>query len=139
MGRIVKTGSAGKDRVLLEKGIAIAIRELAEQQGMDENTLDLLAYIAFSLRSISLTIDSSVEAWEKRGYWIKADRYRLEWNWAGNMGDELRQAIQSADWGEVARIIAQVSQKLSKVKISQHNRLGSPWTGSYNKLMAQNH
>ena len=138
MGRIVKPGTAGKDRILLEKGIILAIRELAVQSGMDATTRDLLAYIALSLKAISETIDASVTAWEKRGYWIKADHYRMEWNWAGNYGEEMKHAILNEDWGTVAKITAQVTQKLSKVKLAQKNRLGIPWSGSYKKLISPN-
>ena len=98
MSRVIKTGSAGKDRILLEKGIILAIRELTEQSGMDDTTRDLLAYIALSLKAIGETIDESVAAWEKRGYWIKADRYRMEWLWASNWGEEMKQAILKEDW-----------------------------------------
>jgi hypothetical protein len=125
--------------MLLEKGIILAIRQLTEQSVMDDITRDLLAYIAFSLSAIGETIDESVTAWEKRGYWIKADRYRMEWTWASNWGEEMKQAILIEDWGNVARITAQVTQKLSKVKIAQRNRLGTPWTGSYKKLIGPNH
>ncbi len=139
MSRVIKTGSAGKDRVLLEKGIVVAIRQLTEQSGMDATTRDLLAYIALSLHAIGATIDESVAAWEKRGYWIKADRYRMEWTWASNWGEEMRQSILREDWDAVARITAQVTQKMSKVKIAQKNRLGTPWIGSYQKLISPNH
>jgi hypothetical protein len=136
--RLIKTGSAGKDRILLEKGIILAIRELTKQSGMDDSTRDILAYIVLSLKAISETIDESVAAWEKRGYWIKADRYRMEWLWAGNWGDEMKKAILSDDWATVAKITAQVTQKMSKVKIAERNRLGTPWTGSYQKLISPN-
>ena len=138
MSRLIKTGSASKDRILLEKGIILAIRELAEQSGLDSTTRDLLAYIALSLKAIGETIELSVTAWEKRGYWIKADRYRMEWAWTGNWGEEMKHAILEEDWGIVARITAQVTQKLSKVKIAQRNRLGTPWTDSYKKLLSSN-
>lgn len=105
---------------------------------MDDSTHDLLAYISISLKEIGESIDESVAAWEKRGYWIKADRYRMEWTWAGNWGEEMRQAILDEDWATVARIIAQVTQKMSKVKIAERNRLGTPWTGSYQKLISPN-
>jgi hypothetical protein len=134
LGRLIKTGSASKDRILLEKGIILAIRELAVQSGLDSTTRDLLAYIALSLKAIAETIDESVAAWEKRGYWIKADHYRMEWNWTANWGEEMKQAILKEDWENVVKITAQVTQKLSKVKITQRNRLGTPWTGSYQKL-----
>ncbi len=136
MARLIKTGSAGKDRLLLEKGIVKAIRELADQHGMNETTRDLLAYIALSLVSIGETIDDSVAAWEKRGYWIKADHYRMEWDWVRSMGVEMKQAILAEDWGVVTRIIGQATQKLSTVKISQHNRMGTPWVGAYKKLIS---
>ncbi len=138
MARIIKTGTAGKDRILLEKGIILAIRELSKQSEMDESTRDLLAYIALSLTAIGETIDASVAAWEKRDYWIKADRYRMEWSWAGSWGEEMRQAILIEDWGTVASITAKVTQKLSKVKIAERNRMGSPWIGSYQKLISPN-
>jgi hypothetical protein len=134
LSRLVKTESAGKDRLLLEKGIVVAIRELTRQTGMSETTRDMLAYIAFSLISIGETIDESVTAWEKRGYWVKADRYRMEWSWATHIGDEMKQAILTEEWGEVARLTGLVAQKLSAVKVAPHNRIGTPWTGSYKKL-----
>jgi hypothetical protein len=138
VGRLIKTGSASKDRILLEKGIILAIRELALQSGMDSTTQDLLAYIALSLIAIGETIDESVAAWEKRDYWIKADHYRMDWNWTNNWGEEMKQAILQENWGVVVKITAQVTQKLSKVKITQRNRLGTPWSGSYEKLTSLN-
>jgi hypothetical protein len=135
LSRIITTGSSGKDRLLLEKGIVAALRELSKQSKMDDTTLDLVAYIALSLLAISNTIDASVAAWEKRGYWIKADRYRMDWLWTGNVGEKLKHAIIEEDWNEVAKISAQVTQKLSSVKVAQRNRLGKPWIGSYQKLI----
>jgi hypothetical protein len=135
LSRLIKTGSAGKDRILLEKGIVIAIRELTRQTGMSETTRDLLAYIALSLISIGETIDESVAAWEKRGYWVKSDRYRMEWSWAGSLGNEMIKAIVSEDWGEAASLVGVITQKLSSVKVSQRNRLGNPWQGAYKKLV----
>ncbi|PWB50830.1 MAG: hypothetical protein C3F13_15065 [Anaerolineales bacterium] len=136
MSRLINTGSAGKDRQLLEKGITLAIRKLAEQNDLDSTTLDLLAYISLSLVAISETIETSVAAWEKRGYWVKADRYRMEWTWADHWGKSMKQAIVDEDWATVAKITAQVTEKLSTVKVAQQNRLGTPWIGSYKKLVS---
>ena len=85
---------------------------------LDQTTYDLLAFIALSLKEIEETIDISVAAWEKRGYWVKADRYRMEWNWSARMGDDLKQSLLNEDWGRIANIIAQITQKLSKVNVS---------------------
>ena len=138
MGRIIKTGSAGKDRLLLEKGIVIAIRELSKQTSTDNTTRDLVAYIAISLIAIGNTIDESVSAWEKRGYWVKADKYRMEWSWSTRMGEDLKNAVIKDDWGNIAQITAQVTQKMSKVNVSPRNRLGTPWVGSWERLIRPN-
>jgi len=138
LGRIIKTGSAGKDRLLLEKGIVIAIRELTKQTSTDNSTYDLVAYIAISLIAIGNTIDESVAAWEKRGYWVKADKYRMEWSWTTRMGEDLKNAVSQDDWGNVAQITAQVTQKMSKVNVSPRNRLGTPWVGSWERLIRPN-
>ncbi len=135
MSRVIKSGSASKERILLEKGIVLAIRELSAQAGMNNTTRDLLAYIALSLKAIGETIEASVAAWEKRDYWIKADRYRMEWAWASSLGEDMRRAILDEDWAKVVQITAQVTQKLSKTKIGTRNRLGTPWIGSYQKLV----
>jgi hypothetical protein len=138
LSRVINPGSAGKERSLLEKGITLAIRELAAQSGLDETTLDLLAYISLSLIAISEGVEESVVAWEKRGYWIKADRYRMEWAWAGNWGEEMKKAILNEDWATVAKVTAQVTQKLSTVQVAKRNRLGTPWTGAYHMLKSPN-
>jgi hypothetical protein len=135
LGRIIKSGSAGKDRLLLEKAIVAAIRELAKQSNPDSTSNDLIAFIALSLAAIGETIEESVSAWEKRGYWVKADRYRMEWNWSLRMGEELKQALLNDEWGKAANIIAQITQKLSKVKVSKYNKIASPWVGSWDRLI----
>ncbi len=38
-----------------------------------------------ALEEINSNIDKSVEAWEKRGYWVKADKFRLDWEWSGKL------------------------------------------------------
>jgi hypothetical protein len=138
LGRIIKYGTPGKDRIWLEKGIIIAIRELSKQTGVNSDTYDLLAFISLSLNAIGATVDESVLAWEKRGYWVKADRYRMEWSWSSRMGDELEQALRNEDWGSVTKIIAQVTQKMSKVNVPAKNRLGNPWVGSWEQLISPN-
>jgi hypothetical protein len=139
LGRIIKTGSASKDRTWLEKGIVVAIHELVNQTKTDETTFDLVAFITMSLKAIGDTVEASVAAWEKRGYWVKADRYRMEWNWAPRLSDELLQALIKEDWGNIAIIIAQITQKMSKVKVPMKNRIGTPWVGSWDRLIRPKH
>ena len=134
MGRLINPESAGKERTQLSKAIVLAVRELAKQTDVTNETKDLAAFIALALRSISEGIDVSVAAWEKRGYWVKADRFRMEWLWTGSLADKLKSAILSDDWATVAMLSAQIAQKFNKIVVSENHRLGKPWMGAYGEL-----
>jgi len=134
MSRIINLESAGKERTRLTRAIVLAVRELARQSGPGAESRDLAAYLALSLRAIADTIDVSVAAWEKRGYWVKADRFRMDWLWAGQLAEKMRAALLDEDWGTVAALAAQIAQKLNKVSVSENRQLGKPWVGAWQEL-----
>jgi hypothetical protein len=134
MGRVINPESAGKERTRLTKAILVTMRELAKQAAPSANAHDMAAFIALALQEIAAGIDLSVLAWEKRGYWVKADRFRMEWLWAGQYGEKMRVALLAEDWTTIASLLAQISQRLAKVQVADHHRLGTPWTGAYEAL-----
>ena len=134
MGRLINPESAGKERTQLTKAIVLAVRELAKQADVNNDAKDLAAFIALALKSISEGIDISVVAWEKRGYWVKADRFRMEWMWTGQIADKMKVAIFTDDWGTIAMLMPQIAQKLNKIVVSDHHRLGKPWVGAFKQL-----
>jgi hypothetical protein len=134
MSPIINPESAGKERTQLTKAIVLAVRELAKQTEVTNEAKDLAAFIALALHSISEGIDVSVAAWEKRGYWVKADRFRMDWVWTGQYADKMKSAILTDDWGAVAMISAQIAQKFNKIVVSENHRLGKPWAGAFGRL-----
>jgi len=134
LSRVINPDSAGKERTYLTKGIVLAIRELVKQSEPGFESRELAAFIAMSLFVISKTIDISVAAWEKRDYWVKADKFRMEWAWSGQYSERMKQAVLKDDWGSVALVAAQTGQKLSKVTVPPGHRLGRPWEGAWEKL-----
>jgi len=137
LGRLINPESAGKERSRLTKAVVIAIRELMRQSKPDDNTRDLAAFISLALDTIAGTIDPSVEAWEKRGYWVKADHFRMEWTWTSRLAANMRLAVLTEDWLKVAQNAAQVAERLNGVHISQHHRMGTPWVGAYRKMKGE--
>lgn len=131
---IINPESAGKERTQLSKGIVLAIRELAKQTEPGQESKDLAAFIALALEQISKGIDISVSAWEKRGYWVKADRFRMDWLWADAYATKMRTAVLNDDWGTVAMTMTQIAQKLVKVDVPAGHRLGKPWVGAWKRL-----
>lgn len=113
----------------------LCIRELAKQSQVTPETKDQAAYIAMALQAISEGIDSSVAAWEKRDYWVKADKFRMEWMWAAQYASKLKDAVLSDDWATIATMLPSIAQKFSKIEVSDNHRLGKPWSSAY-KLLA---
>ena len=134
MSPIINPESAGKERTRFSKAIVLAVRELAKQTDVTEEVKDLAAFIAIALRSISDGIDVSVAAWEKRGYWVKADRFRMDWMWTGQLAEKMKNALQTDDWATIAMLMPQIAQKFSKIEIAKNHRLGKPWVGAYGRL-----
>ena len=134
MSRVINPQSAGKERNRLTKAIVISIRELAKQTEPGEEAQDLAAFIALALLTIAEGINVSVAAWEKRDYWVKADRFRMDWAWTKQLGEKMKIAVLEDDWGSIVTLSAQIAQKMQKVKVSDKHRMGQPWVGGYHKL-----
>lgn len=137
LSRLIQTETVGQERKRLTKMIVISIRELMKQSNPDSSTKDLAAFIALALEAVDNTIERTVAPWEKRNYWVKADKFRREWAWAQKLGEEMRQAVFLEDWGEVAIISAQVGAKLGKLDVSPRHRMGKPWIGAWDRLISK--
>lgn len=134
MSRVINPDSAGKERTRLSKSIVLALRELMRLGEPNDAAHDLAAFIALALLEINNTVEASVVAWEKRGYWVKADRFRLDWEWSGRLGESMRQAVLAEDWATLAGLAAQVGQKFVKITVPVRHRLGTPWVGAWKQL-----
>jgi len=135
VSRLINPDSVGKERTRLSKSIVLCIRELAKQTQVTPDAKDQAAFIALALQSISEGIDASVAAWEKRDYWVKADKFRMEWMWSGQYAAKLKEAVLADDWATIATMLPSIAQKFNKVEVSDNHRLGTPWSNAY-KLLA---
>ncbi len=134
MSRVINPDSVGKERTRLTKSIVLCIRELAKQTDVTAETKDQAAYIALALQAIADGIDVSVAAWEKRDYWVKADKFRMEWMWAGQTAAKMKTAVLSDDWATIAMLMPQIAQRFNKIAVSDNHRLGKPWASAYQLL-----
>ncbi|MDX9863957.1 MAG: hypothetical protein RBT34_04040 [Anaerolineaceae bacterium] len=137
MSRVINPETAGKQRKQLARSVVLSIRELSKQTEVTMISKDMAAYIVLALREIHDTVETSVVAWEKRGYWVKADRFRLEWEWSQTLSDKLYQALMTDDWAAMAMLLAQIAQKLNKEQIPARHRMGTPWVGAWKLLQTQ--
>ncbi|MBP7213708.1 MAG: hypothetical protein KBA03_05690, partial [Anaerolineaceae bacterium] len=76
----IKTTESGTTlRNRLAKSIVLAIRTLMQKGEPDKESLDMAAFVVLALEKIAESVDQSATAWEKRDFWLKADRFRMEW------------------------------------------------------------
>lgn len=134
--QIIKTTTPGKEREQLSRAIVITIRSFMRQAKPDQETDDMLAFIILALNEISDGIDRSVAAWEKRGYWVKADKYRLEWQWSEHMAAKLQAAFEKKDWGAISESLLKTMGYFSSIKVSDRHRMGKPWSGAFTAYKA---
>jgi len=131
LSRVINPNQPGKERNRLRRAIALALRELMRETEPTAKTRDLIAFIVLSLDAINVTVNTTVAAWEKRDYWVKADRFRMDWEWAAILGSTMRQAALSEDWAAIAMHVAKIAQHLSDIKVSDRHRMGTPWVGAW--------
>ena len=134
MSRAVQTYSVGKERTHLCKAIVISIRELMKQSEPNQSSKDLAAFISIALVAVDATVERTVAPWEKRDYWVKADKFRRDWAWAKPMGEKMRVAVIAENWSDVAAISLEIGTNLKQFQVSERHRMGKPWVGAWQKL-----
>jgi hypothetical protein len=134
VGKVINPNTPGKERDRLVKSIALALRELSATHELNQKVKDLTAYIALALMSVSDTTKITISAWEKRGYWVKADKFHLEWIWTEELGKRLIAEINNEDWDNIAATNAQIAQRINHIKPPRPDRIGTPWNGAWNKF-----
>jgi len=116
LSRVINPEGVGKLRNQLCRHIIMAIRSLMQQSDLTKDSKDIAAFVGISLLEIYKTIDVTVTPWEKRGYWVKADRFRLEWEWTERYAKNLYKALLKDDWGEIASLFVNIGTHLKNVK-----------------------
>jgi hypothetical protein len=137
LSRLVNPDGVGKQRDRLMKALAFSLRSLATRSEIDDETRDLVAFMALALNEIHATIDVTCQAWEKRDYWLKADQFRREWAWAGRLADKLERVVLGDQWHDLPPLMVQLSKHLEKVNLPKRNTLGTPWTGALARLQQE--
>lgn len=139
MTKIIRTSTPGQEKDRLSKAIVIAIREFMRMQESNDETKDIFAFIILALKEIRSGIDKSVAAWEKRGYWVKADKYRMAWQWTGKSAQKLMTALSTGNERDITEELIQIMGRFNQIKVSDKHRMGKPWLGAYEKYQKIQH
>ena len=131
MSTVINPENAARFRKKLLQHVTLALRASANKEDTQGEYKDILAFVVLSLRAIVSSVDQTAAAWERRGYWIKADRFRLEWKWAEDAATSLTQALKIEEWQVAARVGADLAVRLKDVHISNRIAKTQPWVGAW--------
>lgn len=137
MSRIININNPSKVRNQNQRTIAEILRRIGAKSTIDDETKDMVSTIVFLLREIFAGVESSIEAWEKKGYWMKADRYLREWEWTAEVAANLEDVIRNKAWDLLPRVLADLLPFVADVQIKTFTRDKSTWQGNYKLLLSK--
>jgi hypothetical protein len=125
--------AASKRRKLLQYLKSAVIASKGKTLDEYENR-DLAAFICQVLEDIAESVKATASAWEKRGYWVKADQFMAQWSW---IETSFRQATGALECGELqpqSVISQQLEDHLEDIKLSSRMRNQKPWKGAWREV-----
>jgi hypothetical protein len=140
MSRIISTQGPGKIRSQHRRTIAEALRRLSQKPQLDDEAKDLAALIIFSLHAIADTVEQTTDAWERRDYYLKADRFREQWRWLEPMTDELSGIVggnSAGLWEQLPDALARLMAHFADIKVKQMTRKPALWAGAYERFIQE--
>jgi hypothetical protein len=137
MSRVINTASPGSERNRLRRTIAEILRHLMFKRELDDESRDMAAALVYSLRGIAETVEVTLDAWEKRNYFLKADRFRLDWEWVIPASQRLQDIILHDHWERLPIELAALAPRFGDIRITKMTRSESTWKASYQLLLQE--
>jgi hypothetical protein len=137
MSRVINIADPAKRRNHERRTIAEMLRHLMLKRTLDQEAMDMTATLVFCLREIAVTVEVSVAAWEKRNYYLKADRFCREWDWVLPTAERVRELIVHGRWEQLPQALAQLAPHFADIRITKMTRDPSAWTSGYARLLEE--
>ncbi len=110
----------------------------AARPGLDEaEQHDVLAFAALALEKLQQSVEATAGAWERRGYWVKADRFRMEWDWLGPAHQELDDCLARRDWSGAWTAAGKFTGNLGGLEPKRGKAPERPWAGAWDAWRAR--
>lgn len=137
MSRIVNVENPSTVRNRHRRSIAEMLRRLSQMTAVNDEAKDMAAMIVFLLREIQEGVESSARAWEKRDYWLKAERFLRDWEWVKFAAADWEDVIRHEAWDLLPDLMADLFPRFADIQIKTMTRKPSLWRGAYGRLREQ--
>ncbi len=137
MSRVINIDNPTKRRNHNRRTIAELLRRLSQKSTIDDEAKDLTAAIVLSLQDIWAGVEQTALAWEKRDYWMKAERFVRQWEWATEAAANIEDVVRNNAWDLLPELLADLFPRFADIQIKVMTRKPDSWEGAYKELMAQ--
>jgi hypothetical protein len=137
MSRVINTNSPTKIRNQHRRTIAEILRRLSQKPEIDAEARDMTAMLVYLLREIQAGVEQTVTAWEKRDYWMKAERFLRDWEWTAVTAANIEDVIRNNAWDLLPELLADLFGRFTDIQIKSMTRKPDTWRGAYRKLLAE--
>jgi hypothetical protein len=136
MSTIVHSETPGYRRSKILKLIVRLMPDIQSPDLTAQKRNDIVAFVVISLCEVEKTIEETLAPWEKRGYWTKADQFRLEWEWVGKVRQQIIEEETPQGWKNWPGTMGEMFAHLASLKPAR-KKLGAFWEGSYKRYLSQ--
>jgi enamine deaminase RidA (YjgF/YER057c/UK114 family) len=137
MGRVINVNNPTKIRNRNKRTIAEILRRLMDKPTLDQESKDMAAQIVLCLEEINATIEQTVSAWEKRDYWMKAERFLRDWEWSKEVAYNLDDIVRHDAWDLFPQVLGELLPQIKDVQVKTMTRDPLTWKGALKQLMEQ--
>ena len=135
MSRVINTNSPTKIRNQNRRSIAEILRRLSMKPNVDDEAKDMISTIVLLLREMQEGNEQTATAWEKRGYWMKSERFLREWGWIPEMAANVDDVIRHEAWDLLPELMADIFPRFADIELKTMTRKADTWRGGYEKLL----
>ncbi len=136
MSRVINTNNPTKLRNQNRRTIAEMLRHIVERGTIDDAVKDMAATIVTCLVEIDAGVLVTIAAWEKRDYWMKAERFQRDWAWAKESAANMDDVLRHEAWDLLPSLLMELMPRFSDIQINKFTRKPIFWEGNYDKLVA---
>ena len=135
MSRIINANNPTTIRNRNRRSIAEILRHLSQKVAIDDEAKDMAATIVFLLREIDEGVENSARAWEKRDYWMKAERFLREWKWVKETAFNFEDVIRNDALDLLPELMAELFPRFVDIQLKTMTRKPTLWNGAYKRLI----
>ena len=133
MTRIIRTDSPARNRQRLLKALASAFHYFRQEKTTEEQQKDIYVFTLLTLQALSESVDQTALAWEKRDYWIKADRLRDTWRWVFEAHNHLLIALHNNNIEDAYQQLESLYEQTEPVQLPWKQPGQELWQGAWKK------